>query len=377
MRLLAHSARWILRVVLAVWLIFLLAWGGLHLIIVPRIPQWAAHLERWASQAVGAPVRIGQIRPQAGGLFPTLELRDVQLLDAAQRPGVGAAARGAHAVAQALLRGGLEQLYIEAPSLEISRLADGRWRVAGLDAGHRCPRQRRDPRPSWLLEQPELVVRGGQLHWVDALRGQDLHLTDVDVVLRGGYWHHALAWTRAMHRGRRCMWPGRFRRPVLPGLPGSAPLWQRWSGQWFAQLQLQQLPLIDWPAAWGITAAQGQGQVRAWVDVVRGQPVGTTADVALPRSTCSGTRLPGAPPPLQLHQVQGRLAARWQHRGAAWAVQAQQLGFAWQAGPDLRRRWMPSDWSVESVGQASDGAGGPWARTPNICACSCSRPTWA
>src|SRR5574344_329992 len=365
LRLLAHSARWILRVVLAVWLIFLLAWGGLHLVIVPRIPQWGAHLERWASQAVGAPVRIGQIRPQAAGLFPTLELRDVQLLDAAQRPALVLPRVVLTLSPQALLRGGLEQLYIEAPSLEIARLADGRWRVAGLELATSAPNDSAEiPALSWLLEQPELVVRGGQLHWVDALRGQDLHLTEVDVVLRGGYWLHALRLDARDAQGQALHVAGRFRRPVLPGLPGSAPLWQRWSGQWFAQLQLQQLPLIDWPAAWGITAAQGQGQVRAWVDVVRGQPVGTTADVALPQVHLQWHKAPDSPPPLQLHQVQGRLAAQWQHRGATWSVQAQQLGFAWQAGPDLRRRWMPSDWSVESVGQAPDGAGGPWARTP-------------
>lgn len=357
LRWLARIARWSLRLTAAIWMVFLLVWGGLHLVIVPRIPQWGSHLERWASQAVGTPVRIGHISAQRGGLFPTLALQDVQLLDAHQQPALQLPRVVLTLSPQALLRGGLEQLYIEAPQLQVARLADGRWRVAGLELGAGAGE---DPGAlQWLLEQPELVVRSGQLHFVDEQRAQRLQLTQVDVLLRGGYFRHGLRLDARDAQGQALHVSGLFRRTLLPSLaakqdkdaPRSAlpQIWQHWSGQWFAQLQLQQLPAIDWPLEWGIAQAQGQGQVRLWADVVRGQVVGSTADVHLPQASVHWRTAEHAPdlPTLQLQQVQGRLSAQWQQ--GAWAVQAQQLGFAWQpdAQADALRHWQPSNWSVE------------------------------
>lgn len=364
LRLLTLVARWALRLTAAVWLVFLLVWGGLHLLIVPRIPQWGAQLERWASQAVGAPVRIGSITTHAGGLFPSLELRGVQVLDSAQQPALQLPRVVLTLSPQALLRGGLEQLYIDAPSLEVARQADGRWQVAGLELTDQQGGE--SSALTWLLEQPELVVRGGQLHFVDALRAQEMQLTQVGVVLRGGYFRHGLRLDARDAQGQALHVSGLFRRSVLPELPGRGEdgargqeqVWRRWSGQWFAQLQLQQLPVIDWPAAWGIAQAQGQGQVRVWADVVRGRVVGSTVDVHLPQASVYWSRAQGPDqpdlPPLQLRQVQGRLSAQWQAQ--AWAVQAEQLGFDWQLPPEGElRHWAPSSWSVESASAARDG----------------------
>ena len=153
---LAWLARWVLRATLAAWTIFLLAWGGLHLVIVPRIPQWSAHVERWASQAIGAPVRIGQLQTQANGLFPTLLLQDVRILDAQQRPALQLPKVVLTISPRSLLRGGLGQLLIEAPHLQVRHLADGRWQIAGLvfdPAGPGDSSQGME----WLLEQPELA----------------------------------------------------------------------------------------------------------------------------------------------------------------------------------------------------------------------------
>ena len=105
---LAWLARWVLRATLAAWTVFLLAWGGLHLVIVPRIPQWSAHVERWASHAIGAPVRIGQLQTQANGLFPTLLLQDIRILDAQHRPALQLPKVVLTISPRSILRGGLE-----------------------------------------------------------------------------------------------------------------------------------------------------------------------------------------------------------------------------------------------------------------------------
>ena len=88
--------RLLLWVVLAVWVLFALTWGALHLWIVPRIGDWRPDLERWASAAVGVPVTVGAIRAESRGdasaqagyllrLVPALELSDVRLFDPAGR----------------------------------------------------------------------------------------------------------------------------------------------------------------------------------------------------------------------------------------------------------------------------------------------------
>ncbi|MBC7599626.1 MAG: hypothetical protein H7238_11505, partial [Polaromonas sp.] len=81
LRLAALVARWLLGSVLALWLLFGVAWGLLHGWIVPRISEFRPRLETLASQALGVPVRIGGIAARPGGLIPSFELSDVTLLD--------------------------------------------------------------------------------------------------------------------------------------------------------------------------------------------------------------------------------------------------------------------------------------------------------
>ncbi|VUZ28045.1 Uncharacterised protein [uncultured Comamonas sp.] len=345
---LALFARWALRATLAAWLVFLLIWGGLHLLIVPRIPQWGAYVERWASHAIGAPVRIARLQAQANGLFPTLHLEGIEVLDAQQLPALRLPRVVLTVSPRSILRGGLEQLFIDAPVLDVRHLADGRWQVAGLtfDAtGSSNPRAL-----EWLLEQPELALAQGQIRFSDELQGQDITLHDVRLVLRGNHWRHALRLDAQDDQGQQLHATGLFRRPLLPG---RQPVWERWSGQWFARLQLQQLPRLPWPAAWGIANVQGQGQARLWMDVHEGTVVGTSTDMALQQARVQWHD--PAHPPLQLSQVQGRLSAQWQAGpdGAApstWAVQASDWGFTWHPQDAPAQPWPASNWSVQSAG---------------------------
>ncbi|HEY0201607.1 MAG TPA: hypothetical protein VGC24_07935, partial [Burkholderiaceae bacterium] len=81
LRAVASLARWLLWCLLAAWLLLAAGWGALHGWIVPRIGEFRPWLETQASSAIGVPVRIGAISARSAGLLPTLELRDVRLLD--------------------------------------------------------------------------------------------------------------------------------------------------------------------------------------------------------------------------------------------------------------------------------------------------------
>ena len=81
LRITAVTARWILGLLIAAWLLFALSAVVLHGWIVPRIGEYREALEAQASKVIGVPVRVGSITAGSGGLFPSFELRDVVLHD--------------------------------------------------------------------------------------------------------------------------------------------------------------------------------------------------------------------------------------------------------------------------------------------------------
>jgi len=85
---LARASGLMMWLLVAAWLVFAATWLLIHGWIVPRIGELRPRLEVAASQALGVPVRIGQITAQSTGLIPSFELRDVTLLDAESRVAV-------------------------------------------------------------------------------------------------------------------------------------------------------------------------------------------------------------------------------------------------------------------------------------------------
>ena len=310
---------------LVVVLVLAAAWGTLHGWIVPRIGDYRLQLQEQAGRALGVPVRIGTLSARSDGLIPAVELGDVALLDAQGREALRLSRVVLALSPRSLWRFGFEQLYIERPELDIRRTAEGRIFVAGLllsdtDSG--------DTRAAdWLFGQTEIVVRGGTLRWTDELRGAPpLALDAVDVLLRNGNWRHSLridatpppAW------GERFTLMGRFRQPLLSTHSGR---WQDWRGQLFADFTRIDAAQLRHYVDLGFEVAQGHGAVRAWVDVVRGQVVGGSADIALAdvRATL-GQRLQ----PLALAQVQGRFSG--QRLAGGFEASTQGLQFATDDG---------------------------------------------
>lgn len=337
----ARFARWSLWLVLAFWLLLALVWGTLHGIIVPRIGEWRVQVERLATQALGAAVRVDAIEAKSDGLFPTVHLSGVSVLDAQGREALKLQSVVATVSARSVLRLGLEQLYIDAPELDIRHLADGRWQVAGLDVVQSDASE--SPALEWLLAQPELVIQKGVLLFTDEQRAvPTVRLHDVDLVLRNRHWNHVvrLDATPEAADGERMQVVGAFRQPLLPS--SKAP-WTRWSGQWYASLQLHRVPLLPWPEAWGVRALQGNGAARAWIDVQQGQLAGLTVDLALPQALVQWQDTGVAD--LDVRALQGRIEANWQAQ--AWNLKGQHFSFM-QADGD---NWPSSNWDVRLVGR--------------------------
>ena len=329
-----------------------MAWLTLHWGILPRIEQWRPQIQARASAALGVPVTIGAIRVRSQGWVPTLELADVVLHDRAQRealrlPSVHAAVSLPSLL---LLELRFEQLHIEGAELEVRRDPLGRIHVAGIEMTSAAGDDE-GKAADWLLAQHEFVIRRGKLRWIDELQlAPALELVDVDLVLRNGLRHHELRLdaTPPAAWGERFSLQGRFTQSLL----ARAGDWRRWSGTLHANLPRADVAELRRYVKLPFELTQGDGALRAWLDLDRGQWRAATVDLAL---RAVSVRLASTVDALVLSQVQGRLAAERDERGIVLAAQRLAFvtgdGVAWPA-TDAKlalRQLQPADGSSQPV----------------------------
>jgi uncharacterized protein (TIGR02099 family) len=340
--LVTRRLRWLARVltglVIAAWSLLLVAWLTLHWGILPHIQQWRPQIEQRASNALGVPVRIGNISVRSSGWIPSLELRGVVLQDkqgraALELPRVVASVSARSMFALELR---FDQLFIDSPHLEVRRDAQGHIFVAGLDMNG--PGTGDNAAANWFFSQREFVIRSGSLTWTDEQRNAPaLSLREVEVVIRNGLRSHEMRMdaTPPAEWGERFSLRGRFTQPLLT----DSGDWNRWSGLLFAQLPRADVSQLRRHVKLPFELSEGDGALRGWMDVHDGKVEGATVDVALREVTL---RLAPSVEPLSLAQIEGRLAG---HRGAdGFTLTAQQFGFATGDGirwprSDLALRW--------------------------------------
>jgi hypothetical protein len=155
----ARLTRWVLGLLVAAWLLFGLAWGALHWVIVPRIGEFRPLLEAQASKLLGIPVRIGTLVAYSNGLIPSVELTDVRLLDPEGHDAL-LLPRVLLAVSpQSLSQLEFEMLYVERPQLNIRRAPDGKIYVAGFDVSLSSGPD--SAVADWLFSQAEFSIHDG------------------------------------------------------------------------------------------------------------------------------------------------------------------------------------------------------------------------
>lgn len=305
LKITAVTARWLLGLLVAAWLLLALAVVVLHAWIVPRIGDYRGALEAQASKAIGVPVRIGSITARSGSLFPAFELRDVVLQDAQQREALRLVRVVASVSPRSLWRFNFEQLYIEGPALDVRRDAQGKLHVAGLHMSTDTTGETRAA--DWFFAQRELVIEGGTVRWTDEQRqAEPLMLTDVRFVARNGGRRHGLRLdaTPPAGWGERFTLRGQFRQPLLSVRTGR---WQTWDGQIYADLPYIDVTRLGRYVSIDARIREGNGALRLWADVDDGQIVGAAADLGLDRVDAS---LGKGLQPLVLRAVTGRLAGR-------------------------------------------------------------------
>ncbi|MEO6410210.1 MAG: YhdP family protein [Burkholderiaceae bacterium] len=330
--------RRLLMLLAAVAGIVLLAWLTLHWAILPHIDQWRPRIQAEASRALGVPLRIGELSVRSSGWVPGIELRDVVLLDAQQRPALTLPRVVAALSPSSLLAFELrfEQLFIDGAELEARRDAQGRIHVAGIDFGAATPDD--GSARDWFFKQHEWVIRGATLRWTDELRqAPPLALRDVELVLRNGLRRHQFSLEASPDAGwgERFQVVGRFTQPLL----ARAGDWRRWSGEAFASLPRADVSQLRRHVDLPFELTEGDGALRGWFEVKAGQLRGATVDVAL-RSVA--LRLARNVESLGFEQVEGRVVAKLGDAGTSIGVRhfgfVTREGMRWPAG-DMDLHW--------------------------------------
>jgi uncharacterized protein (TIGR02099 family) len=318
--------------VLCVGLVLGMGWASLHFWIVPRIGDHRPALERLAQQTLGVPVRIGHISAESTGWAPSFELRDIALLDPEGRTALHLPKVWIAISVRSVLSLKLEQLVLDAPELDIRLMANGHWRVAGLDWAKSTGTD--NAVADWLFAQREVIVRGGTLHWTQesseaatpSAPTQTMSLKDVDVLLRNSARHHDVRVdaTPPAEWGARFVSMGRFKRNLLSLHPGR---WSDWTGQVYAYLPHIDVAQLSPHLPGRVHMGSGQGSLRMWSDVTQGQWAGGVADVQL-----TGLQAAWAPDkaPLGFERLSGRLGAKVNPLG--FEISTQQLAFVSDQG---------------------------------------------
>lgn len=176
----------------AVVMLMVVAWAVLLWWILPRVDGWRADLTQQATKALGLKVQIGQVLGRADGVWPTLALQDVRLLDADGRvalslPVVEARLSLTTLSPQTLIEGELrlDRLTLVRPELDIRRDAAGAIHIAGLKLSASGAAGGSGGGLDWVLSQSRIDIRQGTVRWTDEwLRAPTLALSEVDVRLR-------------------------------------------------------------------------------------------------------------------------------------------------------------------------------------------------
>ena len=334
----AFMARWALRLLLLAWFLFAAVWGALHLLIVPRIGELRPQLEAAATQALGVNVRIQGISAYSTGLLPAFELLDVRLLDAEGRDALRLPRVLLSLSPRSVLGLKFDQLYVDRPTLNVRRAADGKLYVAGLDLSRGADTDER--LLDRIFSQPEFVIRHGAIVWTDEVRGEaPIALRDVDLVLRNQGRRHDMRFdaTPPLQWGDRFGLVARFEQPFLSMDNGR---WREWSGQLFANFSRVDVSLLRRHADLGVDVVQGRGALRAWVDVRRTAITAATADLALADVV---VRLAPELQPMELASLSGQLSGKFP--AGTLEVASRDLAFVTAEG----QRWPGGNFQLQQT----------------------------
>jgi uncharacterized protein (TIGR02099 family) len=310
--------------------------------LLPDVERYREDLVAKVSRSIGLPVKIGAIDAAWHGLRPQINLTDVRIFDREGREALVLPVVQNVVGYRSLVFGDLRlhSLVIEGPRLAVRRDAAGNLFVAGIPVSG-APGDRR--LTDWVLGQSEIVVRNAEIEWVDEKRAAPpLTLAALNMTLRNSGERHAL--------GLQARPPASLGSTVDLRAEVSGESFANlsdWNGKLFIEVGYTDLaawrPWIDYP--WNVT--RGEGALRFWADLERGEPRQATADVALANV---GARLGKDLAPLELAAVNGRLNGKVLAGGFEFGARG--LSATVQRGPGISPTDLQISWEKSKQGSA-------------------------
>lgn len=305
--------------------------------VLPGIETYRGDIVAAASRALGAPVKIGAIEAGWLGLRPQVSLFDVRIQDAQGREALVLPAVDNVIAWRSLLAGGLRlhSLAIDRPRLAVRRDAEGVLYVAGIKVSGEARGEH--GAADWILAQEEILVRNAEIEWIDEKRGAPpLSLSGVELRLRNAGRQHLVGLSA---RPPEALGSGLDARAELSGR--SADDLAAWNGRLYLELGYTDLAAwrawVDYP----LDVQRGQGALRVWGTLAKGELAEATADLQL---SGVAARLGKDLPPLELASVSGRIQAT--SRDGGYEVTGRKLALTAERGPamepaDFRLEWKP------------------------------------
>ncbi len=193
-----HVGRWMwylsAGLLVAIAIVFTVARVGL-----PALAAKKTEIENFLTDKTTHPVRIADLETYWDGLRPGLHIKGLEIFSSADF--TRAIRLGEIRVSLAVLPlvwGELQinSLVIVKPSLALERLADGRFRITGLQA-LQIPTERGDGKLlQWLLGQRRLAIEDGELQWFDQMgERRGVYLSRINLDLRNKGDRHKLGVT--------------------------------------------------------------------------------------------------------------------------------------------------------------------------------------
>ncbi|HQU47594.1 MAG TPA: YhdP family protein [Casimicrobiaceae bacterium] len=324
-------------------------------VLLPHAERYGPQVAERLSQLLGAPVTIERLATSWDGWNPAVDVIGLRVRangsDAGDRPdlylpSVSATVSWLSLVA---LEPRLKQFSIERPELMVTRLRDGRFRVAGVEF---------DPSDDagggrfveWLLKQRAIAIHGALVVWNDEAHGRpQVVLDDVEFKLEHplGSTHHRI--------GLRGTPPPELAAPIdfRADLVDAKTLdWNTIDGRFYLRLDYADLAaLAEW-IPWPVKVEEGRGAVRIWAETGAGRLRELTADVELEEVR---TVLEKGLAPLELRRIGGRVA--WRADGATRRVATEELSMVAREGAVVTPIDFTFEASVAGNGEYRSGRG--------------------
>ncbi len=338
-----------LRIAFDALLVASVAFGLLLLlvrfVVLPRVDDNRARIEQMLSRQIGHRVELGPLTTGWNGWNPRLDVRDLRIMDGDRASVVIPETHLTVSWTSLLfldLR--LKELSLFHPHLTIARDEHGMLHLAGMmidpaqDAGNGRVIE-------WVLRQPRVSIRDGQISWRDELRqAPEITLDHVDLRAENRFGRYRFGLTAVP--------PADFAAPldVRADLTvASSDTWRTPSGRIYVRVAYADMAALhQWLPA-NMPIADGKGAVRVWLGLERGEPREMVGDVVLADVRA---QLADDLPPLALARLEGRLG--FSDDGRQREVTGQHVELL--GAPDVHLG--PSDFKLSMRYGASDSTGG-------------------